>query len=178
MMALLSQFPRTYCPLLHMADRNIAGHHTQPYVQVCDVHRIPYASQEHKASNGMVADRGTSLTSVRSMVARAGAPAILWSRREAAGAFRGGFGSAPVLGAELARPNLAGVASWKAERAALCARRSVGAAVGDAKSGKTGPPCLSQPLPGPSFGRFLKSLIPYEASLYTAISNLPCDKIS
>ena len=82
-------------------------------------------------------------TSVRSMVARGGAPAVLWSQREAEGPLRGSFWSGPILGAELARaPNLAGVASWNTELAALCAlRRSVGAEVGDAKPGTPGPPC-------------------------------------
>ncbi len=83
-------------------------------------------------------------TSVRSMLARGGAPAVLWSPREAEGPLRGSFWSGPILDAELARaPNLAGVASWNTERAALCAlRRSVGAEVGDAKPGTPGPPLL------------------------------------
>jgi hypothetical protein len=46
-------------------------------------------------------------------------------------------GLGPALSArpDLARPNLAGVKSWNAARAALCIRRCAGAAVGDARSG-------------------------------------------
>ncbi len=65
------------------------------------------------------------VTSVRLMLVSAGG----------AGVVSAGLESALLAWPDLARPNLAGVRSWKAARAALCSRRCAGVAAGDAKSG-------------------------------------------
>jgi len=59
----------------------------------------------------------------------------LGRHRKPAGALLEWGGVAPELAAGAARPDLAGVASWKAPRAALCIWRLLSAEVGDATSG-------------------------------------------